>query len=720
MAEILIIAEKPDVARKISDSLNGKVLKKTGYLECVTPEVKYTISYCVGHLVQLKLPKEVNDKYRYWNYNTALFDYNNIPLKFTDSTITQAKIVIDLLNNESFSEVVNACDSDREGELIFRNIYTFSKTTNTNVSRMWLKSMTNDAIKDSFDNRQNSSLYDDIAKSAKLRSYVDYHIGLGATMAMTHATKTLTTIGRVQTPTLRMIVDRHFEILNFVPEEYYKVFAYFDSKKIKGSYYVDTKENKDNEDFKLRNKEEVDKIVTETGIGESKVISVVSKDEIKKCNKLYSLSSLQVDMNVKFGYSAQQVLDIAQSLYEKHGLTTYPRTDENTISEEFAKSISNLIPILPIYKQHTQKIIANKWTLNNDVVTKKTEIGAHEAITPTLYAANLTKLKSLSHDEKKVFNAILIRFLQNFFPNAIFKSQKIIIERNNHKFFAKFEKLVELGWKELDDKNTDEGVNIDINEGDVVNLEEFEINEEKTKAPKRFTEATLIKAMKNPSKYLIDKSDESILKEVEGLGTEATRASIIENLKKQLYLEMDKKYFKPTDKAIKLIDDIPSELIKSVQLTADIEKKLKLVSKGELNANDILFETKDLMKEFIKEMKSSKIKKYVEPLEEIIPENLLCKCPICTKNILFTEHGYFCVDKKCGVGIFLNNLEKLGHKKITKTQAKELFSKGITKKRSKFKSKSNKEYEAFITYVYNKEEKYKNIIKLKFEENTNG
>lgn len=719
MKNILIVAEKPDVARKISDSFSGKISKKPGYIECVTSDTNYTISYCFGHLVQLMMPKEINDKYKYWNYNTALFDYNNIPLKYNETTVPQAKIVCDLLCNEKFSEIVNACDSDREGELIFRNIFTFSKTSNVNVSRLWLKAMTNDAIKESFDNRKASSLYDNIGKSAKLRSYVDYHIGLGATMAMTHATNTLTTIGRVQTPTLRMIVDRHYEILNFIPEEYYKIFALCNNKIIKGSYYIYNKDKEIDEDYKLRSKDEVDRILNETKLGEANVISVVSKDEVKKCNKLYSLSSLQVDMNVRYGLTAQEVLDIAQVLYEKHGLTTYPRTDENTISEEFAKSISKLIPILPIYQEQCKKIVDNKWTINSDVVSKKTEIGSHEAITPTLDASNLNKIKALSTNEKRVFSAIIVRFLQNFFPPSIFKSQKIIFEKNNHKFFCKFEKLVQLGYKEFDSKEVDEGINIDINEGDVINIEEFIVNEEKTKAPKRFTEATLIKAMKNPSKYLIDKSDEGIIKEVEGLGTEATRASIIENLKKQTYLDMEKKYFKPTDKALKLISDIPSEIIKSVQLTADIEKKLKLVSKGELNANDILFETKELMKEFIKEMKLSRIKRYVEPVEEVVPINMLCKCPICDKYIVEGDSGYFCNGlRSCGVGIFKNNLEtKFNYKKISKTQAKELFKDGITKKKVKlFSNKTNKEFEAFITYEYNKENKYKNNIYIKFDE----
>ncbi len=718
MNNILIIAEKPDVARKIADSLNGKTARKQGFIECITNDTNYTISYCFGHLVTLMLPKEISDKYKYWNYNTALFDYNNIPLKYNDSAINQAKIVCELLIDEKYNEIINACDADREGELIFRNIYSFSKTTNSNVSRLWLKAMTNKAIQDSIDNRKSSSLYDNIAKSAKLRSYVDYHIGLGATMAMTHATNTLTTIGRVQTPTLRMIVDRHIEILNFVPEEYYKLFALCNDKKIKGSYYIQTDNNETSEDYKLRSKDEVDNIVNQTGVGNAKVISLIEKNEVKKCNKLYSLSSLQVDMNVRFGYTAQQVLDIAQSLYEKHGLTTYPRTDENTISEDFAKSIYHLIPKLGIHQNFTKQIIDNKWTINSDVVSSKNQIGAHEAITPTLDASDMDKLKRLSTDEKKVFNAILIRFLQNYFPNAIFATQKIIFERNNHKFFTKFEKLVQLGFKELDSKDVAVGENIDIKEGDEIFINDFEINEEKTKAPKRFTEATLIKAMKNPSKYLDDKADESIIKEVEGLGTEATRAGIIENLKKQVYLEMDKKYFKPTSKALKLIEDIPSDIIKSVQLTADIEKKLKLVSKGELDANSVLFDTKDLMKQFIIEMKGSKIKKYIESKEEVIPENFLCKCPICDKYVLENDNGYFCIDSRnCKLGIFKNNLEsKFKYKKINKTQAKELFSKGITKKLVKLTNKSNKEFEAYLTYEYNKENQYRNNVYIKFQE----
>ncbi len=708
MTNILIIAEKPDVARKIADSITSKVLKKKGLLECSKDDINYTISYCVGHLVQLMMPKEINDKYKYWNYNTALFDFNNIPLKFSDYSLEQAQVVVELLKDTKFDEIVNACDSDREGELIFRNIYTFSKTENKKVTRMWLKAMTKEAIYESLVDRKESSLYDNIGKSAKLRSYVDYHIGLGATMAMTHATNNLTTIGRVQTPTLRMIVDRHIEILNFVPEEYYKIFVYCDEKKIKASYYLDGTDT-EKDDLKLRSKDEVDKIVEETGLGTANVISSISKDEIKKCNKLYSLSSLQVDMNVRYSFSAQEVLDIAQSLYEKHGLITYPRTDENTISEEFAKSISKIIPRIPIYQEHCKKIVDNKWKINVDVVTKKSEIGAHEAITPTLDIVDLTKLKKLNPNEKKVFAAILIRFLQNYFPPAIFTSQKIIIERNSHKYFAKFEKLVQLGYRELEPKETLEGEVLPLKTGDTVLIQEFEINEEKTKAPKRFTEATLIKAMKNPSKYLIDKADESILKEVEGLGTEATRAGIIENLKKQLYLEMEKKYFKPTDKALKLIEDIPSEIIKSVQLTADIEKKLKEVSKGELDANIVFNETKDLMKQFIVEMKGSKIKKYVPPVER--PKvDTFCKCPICNKSIVLKELGYFCEDAKCGVGIYKNNLEKFyKYKNINKTQAKELFSKGITSKKVKLVS-NEKEFEAFITYKYDETNKYKNKL----------
>lgn len=708
MTNILIIAEKPDVARKISESIKGITQKKNGFMITTKDDIEYTISYCIGHLVQLMMPKEINDKYKYWNYNTAIFDYNNIPLKYSDYSIEQAKIVVELLTDTKFDEIVNACDSDREGELIFRNIYTFSKTENKNITRMWLKAMTSEAIYESLENRKSSNLYDNIGKSAKLRSYVDYHIGLGATMAMTHATNNLTTIGRVQTPTLRMIVDRHLEILKFVPEEYYKIFVYCDKKKIKASYYQDGVDT-EKDDLKLRNKQQVDTIVEQTGLGEAQVISSISKDEIKKCNKLYSLSSLQVDMNVKYSYSAQQVLDIAQSLYEKHGLITYPRTDENTISEEFALSISKVIPRIPIYQDHCKKIVDNKWKINDDVVTKKTEIGAHEAITPTLDIVDLNKLKKLNPDEKKVFAAVLIRFLQNYFPPAIFTSQKIIIERNTHKYFAKFEKLVQLGYRELDPKETQEGEVLPLKDGDTVMIEKFEINEEKTKAPNRFTEATLIKAMKNPSKYLIDKTDEKILKEVEGLGTEATRAGIIENLKKQLYLEMDKKYFKPTEKALKLIEDIPSEIIKSVQLTADVEKKLKEVSKGELEANLVFVETKNLMKQFISEMKNSKIKKYVAPIE-IPKENILCKCPICAKCIVIKDTGYFCEDNKCGVGIYKNNLEKFyKYKNINKTQAKELLTKNKTNKKVKLVS-NEKEMEVYITYTFDVNAKFKNKI----------
>lgn len=704
MSKILIIGEKPSIARKILEGLkiDGVFRDQEGYYE----SAKYIITYCVGHLLSQKMPGEIDETFKSWNLENLPFRFKEIPLKASESTKEQLSVIKGLFKRKDISEIVNACDADREGELIFMNLIEYLKPSCKNLTRMWIKSVaTPEIMKKQFEERESETFYTNLYKSAKARAKADYLLGLNATEAMSVKYKSKLSIGRVITPTLKILVDLENKIKNFKPEPFYKVTC--DTNKIKELGYVS--DLLDNNRF--GKKEDAEKLIKEVGLGEAVVTQFNKKTETEQPFKLFSLSDLQIECSKKYRLSAQEVLDACQGLYEKYGLTTYPRTDENMISKEMAEQSDKILKSLKSsFSDYISKIEKNKYKLNKGCVAKK-DIASHEALTPTGKTLTESLYKSLSLSERNVYNEIVLRFIANFYPAAEYSIINIEIERKKEKFTTKSKTLKVPGFYEVYGKKADKEASYDIQKGDHLNITSFNIIEGQTEPPKRLTEGSLVKVMQSPMKYLESKEDKEILNEAGGLGTEATRAGIIENLKKYGFIEIKRNSIYATDKGINLINLIPGEEIKSVPLTASFEQQLKKIKEGTYEPEAFLDNIMKLVDKFIKEVKDSEnsYKEVKTKLGEI------CKCPECGSSIIKGKYGYQCMDwQNCKVNIFYNATKNLGGKKISEQVAKELLTQGKTKKKVELKSKAGKKYSAYLTYKYIKEEKYPNKITIEF------
>lgn len=719
----LIIAEKPDMMRKIKDAIDGRNAKSVdGYYE--SDEIIYTSGF--GHLCELMKPKDIDMKWAKWSLNTLPLDMPEIPLEVKKDAVKQFNLIKKLCADKRVSEIINACDADREGESIFRSLFEYDARkpasperqneriptpikvkSGVKYSRMWIKSTTPEGIKEAYEDRKPSALYDLKWSAAKERRIADYRDGLGGTMAMTAKFgngKEVYVIGRVNTPTSNMVYLREMEIRNFKSEPFFTVKAALKENEIVA----------DHNHGRFNKKEEADAVAKKTGLGEAKVITSESKTKKESCKLLHSLSTLQVEMNKKYGYSAQLVLDTCQALYQNHSLITYPRTDETRISPSMANRAISIVENLPVYTDITAIILSKGYKINKNCISKDTEaIGAHEALTPVLGSISKSKIDKLSTVELNVFNEVVERFLQAFFPDAVYQVQNIEIERNGEVYSTTNIALLEKGYLEVGNRGYKSDEILSLKKGDIVHIVENIVLEGKTEPPARFTEATLLQSMKNPIKYVTSKEDKDILKEVEGIGTEATRAGIIENMKKQGMIEIKKKTIYPTEKCMTQIELIPDEDIKSVKLTADFEKKLKLIEDGKYDPQKFDQENIEYQRKFIEVLKNMENK---NTNTNTNTQEEFCKCPNCGKPVIKNNWGYFCSDKDCGVKLFSSAFEKaFGYKKITDTQAKELLTSGKTKKTVKLTSKkTGKEYEAFLTYKFDKGAQFPNATGIEF------
>lgn len=702
MSKILIIAEKSSVCKKIKDALKDNNTKyKDGYYE----SNKYIFTYCVGHLLKQKYPEEIDENYKKWNLTNLPLNMKNIPLKVNENTKDQFNTVKKLMLRDDISEIVNLCDPDREGELIFRNLLRFIKPECTNISRMWLTTTESDeALVKCFKDRIKQSNYNNLYFSAISRSNADYLIGLTATRAMSSKFgngKPLT-VGRVQTPTLKIIVDRENEINNFVSKDFYKLEAKT-SEGIVGNY-----KNENLEDNRFSSLKEAKEMKEKIGTGIAKIIKAEEKEIKEFAKPLYNLSDLQIEMNQMYKMSADDVLVVCQSLYENYGLTTYPRTSENRISIEMAKDINSYVEALSelLFKNEKELIKKYNLTISDKVVAKK-EIGSHEALTPTRKTLTKELMNKLKPNELNVYKAICIRFLENFFPPAIYKEINISFEKNGEKFETKKKYLTKLGYLVVKGEKTLDEIKIkNFNTGDSLNIETVNIISGKTEAPKRFTEGTLLKVMKNPVKYVTDKEEKKMLKENDGIGTEATRSAIIESLKKYEYIKVNRGSLIPTEKGISLINIIPSKILTSVSLTAICERYLTEISEGRQTKEVFLEYVDKLNDDFVNDVKNSKETKIKVKGETV------CKCPNCGADILESRFGFYC-ENKCGVKLGYDAFVNLGVKKLTKTVAKSMFTKGISPLMNLTSKKTGSNYSAKIKYEFNKETK-KNETSLEF------
>ena len=551
---ILVISEKPSVAISISKVL-GATSKKDGYYE----GNGYRVSWCVGHLVQMANPESYDEKYMKWNIEDLPIIPKEYKYEVAKATKKQFAILKKLMNDKDVEFVINACDAGREGEAIFRLVYNEAHCKKK-MKRLWISSMEDNAIKEGFDNLKDGSFYDNLFESALSRAIADWLIGMNISRLYSCLYNQNYSIGRVQTPTLSMIVDRDDEIANFKKEKYYTVELSMNG-------------------FILSTDRIDDEIAAEQLINligdKIEITDVIQKEKITKPELPFDLTTLQRECNKYFKYSAKQTLDYAQSLYEKK-LITYPRTDSRCLTEDMITGMIN--NILGKNDFDTQRI---------KVIFNSSKVTDHHAIIPTLSSLS-EDLSSIPESEAKVYRLISNKFHASVGYPLIENTTKIVAESDVFEFTSTGKVMKEEGFtkylKEYKSKKNEDTLLPDVNVGDVLEVKDKEIKEKYTKPPKHFTEDTLLKAMEIAGNDSLDKNVEV---ERKGLGTPATRAGIIENLIYKGFIERDKKNLIATHKGISLIT-IVADTFKSAETTAKWEMELSDIAQGKSSKEEFL------------------------------------------------------------------------------------------------------------------------------------
>jgi len=565
MEHILVVAEKPSVAISIAKII-GATKKKDGYYE----GNGYKVSWCVGHLIQMANPDAYDEKYAKWNISDLSILPKQYKFEVAKATKKQFNILKKLMNDKEIDTVINACDAGREGESIFRLVYNEAKCKKK-MQRLWISSMEDSAIKEGFDNLKDGKNYDNLFESAQARAIADWLVGMNISRLYSCLYKQNYSVGRVQTPTLYMIVKRDNEISNFKKEKYYTVELSMNG-------------------FTLSTDKIGDEITAEQLINliddNIEITDVVQKEKITKPDLPFDLTTLQRECNKYFGYSAKQTLDYAQSLYEKK-LITYPRTDSRCLTEDMIVSTVN--NILGKNDFDTERI---KTVFNSKNVTD------HHAIIPTVSSLS-EDLSSVPDSEAKVYRLISNKLHASVGYPLVENTTKIVAEFDGFEFTSSGKVIKDEGFskylKEYKSKKSEDAVLPDVSIGDVLSIENKEIKEKFTKPPKHFTEDTLLKSMEIAGNDALEKGVEV---ERKGLGTPATRAGIIENLIYKGFVERDKKNLIATHKGISLVT-IVADTFKSAETTAKWEMELSDIAQGKSSKKEFLKDIENEIKEVV-------------------------------------------------------------------------------------------------------------------------
>ena len=565
MEHILVIAEKPSVAISIAKVI-GATKKKDGYYE----GNGYKVSWCVGHLIQMANPDAYDGKYAKWNISDLPIIPKQYKFEVAKATKKQFNILKKLMNDKEIDTVINACDAGREGESIFRLVYNEAKCKKK-MQRLWISSMEDSAIKEGFSNLKNGEDYDNLFESAQARAIADWLVGMNISRLYSCLYKQNYSVGRVQTPTLYMIVKRDEEISNFKKEKYYTVELSMNG-------------------FTLSTDKIGDEITAEqliNLIGDNiEITDVIQKEKITKPDLPFDLTTLQRECNKYFGYSAKQTLDYAQSLYEKK-LITYPRTDSRCLTEDMIVSTVN--NILGKNDFDTERI---KTVFNSKNVTD------HHAIIPTVSSLS-EDLSSIPDSEAKVYRLISNKLHASVGYPLVENTTKIVAEFDGFEFTSSGRVIRDEGFnkylKEYKPKKNEFIELPDVSIGDVLSIENKEIKEKFTQPPKHFTEDTLLKSMEIAGNDALEKGVEV---ERKGLGTPATRAGIIENLIFKGFVERDKKNLIATHKGISLVT-IVADTFKSAETTAKWEMELSDIAQGKSSKKKFLEAIETEIKEVV-------------------------------------------------------------------------------------------------------------------------
>lgn len=636
MGKTLVLAEKPSVGRDLAKVLN---CNQNGNGCLIGP--KYIVTWALGHLVTLADPEVYDNKYKTWNLEDLPMLPNKMELAVIKETSKQFGIVRNLLKQPDVDNLVIATDAGREGELVARWIIEkagFRKP----IKRLWISSQTDKAIREGFNSLKPGKDYDNLYHAAQSRAEADWLIGLNVTRALTCKYNAQLSAGRVQTPTLSMIVQRENEIKSFIPKDYWTIEA-----KLNGFTLFWRDKNNNTQLFdKAKTEAITKKLQGQTG----DVVDIKKEAKSEPHPLAYDLTELQRDANKRYGYSAKQTLSIMQSLYERHKILTYPRTDSRHITTDIVPTLADRLKSMAVgpYAAMASALLRGKLNTTNRFVDNS-KVSDHHAIIPTEQPVSLS---ALSFEERNIFDLVAKRFIAVLSPVYQYEQTTIKVEASGEQLYAKGKVTTAMGWKAVYNDNDSEGNTEEDREQSLPNIQKGDklkflsvssINR-KTKPPARYTEATLLSAMEHPGKFIEDEALKEALDRTSGLGTPATRADIIEKLFSTFYIERKGKEILPTAKGIQLINLAPEEL-RSAELTAKWEQQLYEISKGKADSK--------LFMNHIRTHASKLVSAVIASSEAYKHENLTReRCPECSKYLLEVKGKkgkmLVCSDRECG------------------------------------------------------------------------
>jgi len=707
----LIVAEKPSVGRDIANSL-GKHQKGKGSLA----GGGWTVTWALGHLAGLAPPDAYGDEYKKWRLETLPILPEQFKVRVNPKTRDQFAVVKGLMRDPSVTEVVNACDAGREGELIFAYLYGLSGCKKP-VRRLWISSLTPDAISDGFDALRDGRRMKPLEDAARSRGEADWIVGMNATRAYSvrfGGYKNVLSIGRVQTPTLKLLVDREREIEDFKPEKFWTVYARFarDENTYDGVWFR-KKENR------LKKKEAAEAIAEKVRGGTGTVEKAEKKIASERPPLLYDLTELQRNANARYGFTADRTLRAAQALYEERKLITYPRTSSRYLSKDMVGGLKKRVEAagaLPDLAPFAEKLLATDKLLISKRLVDDAKVTDHHAIVPT----NKKSTGNLPPDETKVYDLVARRFLAVFFPAARFENTTVVTEVRGETFLSKGRVVLEAGWRVLypdgvgGRKEKEPTVLPPIEVGQEWRVAKVAVKEGETKPPPRYSESALLGAMETAGKFVEDEELRQAMKD-SGLGTPATRAATIERLISVGYLEREKKALVPTEKGRALISLLGDSRISSPELTARWEERLARMEHGAETRSDFMADIGDFVRNLVEEARNKQGEKVAAPAKHNGKRGAksprangsggasaskpsgetLGACPKCGAPVVETKKAFGCSAwKQSGCDFVV--WKTVAGKRVSEAQAKQLLTKGRTGKLKGFKSKAGKPFEAAL------------------------
>jgi len=701
MTKTLIIAEKPSVANDIAKTLGG-FTKHDEYFE----NDEYILSSAVGHLLEIAVPEEYDVKRGKWSFTHLPMIPPYFALNPIAKTESRLKVLNKLIKRKDVSTLINACDAGREGELIFRLIAQNAKAKQP-VKRLWLQSMTPTAIREGFRNLRSDEEMLPLADAARCRSEADWLIGINGTRAMTAFNSKeggfyLTTVGRVQTPTLSIVVEREEKIKKFVPRDYWEVRAEFVcAAGVYEGRWLDQNFKKDENDPEKRaerlwSKTAADSIAAACR-GKQGVVTEESKPTTSMAPALFDLTSLQREANGRFGFSAKNTLGLAQALYEKHKVLTYPRTDSRHLPEDYIGTVKSTMESLAEnhnYHQFAKQISKNGWVKPNKRIFDNTKISDHFAIIPTGVAP-----KNLTEPEQKLYDLVTRRFMAVFFPPAEFLVTTRFTEVSGHQFKTEGKVMTNPGWLAIYGKDTtgddkDGATLVPVAKGEKVLTDKITANGLVTKPPARYSEATLLSAMEGAGK-LVDSDELRDAMAGKGLGTPATRAAIIEGLLTEKYLIREGRELIPTAKAsqlMTLLRGLGVNELTAPELTGEWEYKLSQMEKGKISREEFMRE--------IAQMTQIIVKRAKEYDNDTIPgeyATLKTPCPNCAGVVKENYRRFACT--KCDFSMS----KTPGSRQFEIEEVEELLEKRTIGPLQGFRSKMGRPFAAILRIVRDEE-----------------